>query len=66
VGFQPRLIDAIEELLRREADAGWLDLPAVVRLIESYTYWDLIRTGTARRVARRADPEDAPALSQHP
>jgi hypothetical protein len=27
-GFQPRLIGAIEELLRREADAGWLDLAA--------------------------------------
>ena len=49
-GFQPRLIDAVHELLREEADAGRLALPAdlrevayvLVRVIESYTYLDLI------------------------
>jgi AcrR family transcriptional regulator len=49
-GFQPRLIDAVHDLLREEADAGRLDLPAdlrevayvLVRVIESYTYLDLI------------------------
>jgi AcrR family transcriptional regulator len=48
--FQPRLIRAIEGLLNEEADAGRLDLPVdlhdlayvIVRLIESYTYLDLI------------------------
>jgi AcrR family transcriptional regulator len=48
--FQPRLIEAIENLLTEEADAGRLDLPVdlhelayiIVRLIESYTYLDLI------------------------
>lgn len=48
--FQPRLIGAIENLLAEEADAGRLDLPVglhelayiIVRLIESYTYLDLI------------------------
>jgi AcrR family transcriptional regulator len=56
--FQPRLIAAIEALLERER----LDLPVdlhelafvVVRLIESYTYLDLI-TGE-RPDARRAEP----------
>jgi AcrR family transcriptional regulator len=56
-GFQPRLIRAIEELLDEEAEAGELTLPVdlhelayvIVRLIESYTYLDLI-TG---------DPPDA-------
>jgi AcrR family transcriptional regulator len=60
--FQPRLIAAIEALLRREAGLGALDLPAdlhevayvIVRLIESYTYLDLI-TGE-RPDARRAEP----------
>ena len=49
-GFQPRLIDAVHDLLREEADAGRLHLPAdlrevayvLVRVIESYTYLDLI------------------------
>jgi hypothetical protein len=49
-GFQPRLIDWIHGLLRQESDAGRLSLPAdlrevayvIVRLIESYTYLDLI------------------------
>jgi AcrR family transcriptional regulator len=58
--FQPRLIAAIETALRDEADH--LDLPVdlhelayvMVRLIESYTYLDLI-TGE-RPDARRADP----------
>jgi AcrR family transcriptional regulator len=61
-GFQPRLIDAMHELLLVEADAGALDLPAdlrevayvIVRLIESYTYLDLI-TGEEPD-ARRAEP----------
>jgi AcrR family transcriptional regulator len=49
-GFQPRLIEAVYELLREETDAGRLALPAdlgevayvLVRVIESYTYLDLI------------------------
>lgn len=60
--FQPRLIAWIETLLRAECDAGRLDVPAdlhevayvIVRLIESYTYLDLI-TGE-RPDARRAEP----------
>jgi hypothetical protein len=61
-GFQPRLIGWIEGLLRAEADEGHLDLPAdlhevayvIVRLIESYTYLDLI-TGEPPE-AQRAEP----------
>ena len=53
---------AIDDLLSEEADAGRLDLPVdlqevayvIVRLIESYTYLDLI-TGE-RPDARRAEP----------
>jgi AcrR family transcriptional regulator len=60
--FQPRLIAAIEQMLREESDAGRLDLPVdlhevayvIVRLIESYTYLDLI-TGE-QPDARRAEP----------
>ncbi len=60
--FQPRLVAAFEELLEREAAAGALDLPVemhelafvIVRLIESYTYLELI-TGE-RPDARRAEP----------
>ena len=60
--FQPRLIDAMEDILREESDAGRLDLPVelhevayvIVRLIESYTYLDLI-TGEEPD-ARRAEP----------
>jgi AcrR family transcriptional regulator len=60
--FQPRLISAIEDLLRAEAQSGALDVPVdlhelayvIVRLIESYTYLDLI-TGEPPD-ARRADP----------
>jgi len=60
--FQPRLIAAIEDLLDQEARAGRLDLPVdlhelayvIVRLIESYTYLDLI-TGE-RPDAARAEP----------
>lgn len=56
-GFQPRLIEAVERLLREEA----LDLPVdphelafvIVRLIESYTYLDLI-TGERADAARAA------------
>jgi len=61
-GFQPRLIQAIERLLEEEADAGKLALPVdleelayvIVRVIESYTYLDLI-TGEAPD-AGRAEP----------
>jgi AcrR family transcriptional regulator len=60
--FQPRLIATIQELLARETAAGRLDVPVdlhdlayvIVRLIESYTYLDLI-TGE-RPDARRAEP----------
>jgi AcrR family transcriptional regulator len=60
--FQPRLIAAIESALRDEAEADRLDLPVdlhelayvMVRLIESYTYLDLI-TGE-QPDARRAEP----------
>jgi AcrR family transcriptional regulator len=60
--FQPRLIEAIEAILREESGAGRIDLPVdlhelayvIVRLIESYTYLDLI-TGE-RPDARRAEP----------
>jgi AcrR family transcriptional regulator len=58
--FQPRLIAAVHQLLEEEAET--LDLPVdlnelayvVVRLIESYTYLDLI-TGEAPD-AKRAEP----------
>jgi hypothetical protein len=61
-GFQPRLIAAMRDLLEAERQRGALDLPAdlddvafvIVRLIESYTYLDLI-TGEAPD-ARRAEP----------
>ena len=61
-GFQPRLIGAMHDLLRAEAAAGTLDLPAdlgevayvIVRLIESYTYLDLITGETPD--AGRAEP----------
>lgn len=61
-GFQPRLIAAMHDLLAQEASAGRLDLPAdlnevayvIVRLIESYTYLDII-TGE-QPDARRAEP----------
>jgi AcrR family transcriptional regulator len=57
--FQPRLIAAIQQVLEEEADAGRLDLPVdlhelayvIVRLIESYTYLDLI-TGEQPDVGR--------------
>jgi AcrR family transcriptional regulator len=60
--FQPRLIAAIEDLLRQETASGAIDLPVdlhelayvIVRLIESYTYLDLI-TGE-RPDAQRAEP----------
>jgi AcrR family transcriptional regulator len=60
--FQPRLIAAIEALLDEESAAGRLDVPVdlhevayvIVRLVESYTYLDLI-TGE-RPDARRAEP----------
>jgi AcrR family transcriptional regulator len=61
-GYQARLIGWFEGLLREEAEAGRLDLPAdlhevayvIVRLIESYVYLDLI-TGESPQ-ARRAEP----------
>jgi AcrR family transcriptional regulator len=60
--FQPRLIGAVHALLEEEADAGRLTLPidlrelayVIVRLVESYTYLDLI-TGE-RPDAARAEP----------
>jgi AcrR family transcriptional regulator len=60
-GFQPRLIEAVERLLREEARTGALELPVdlhelayvIVRLIESYTYLDLI-TGEQPEAARAA------------
>jgi len=60
--FQPRLIQAIEDLLEEEAEAGRLALAVdlhelayvIVRVIESYTYLDLI-TGEAPD-AGRAEP----------
>ena len=60
--FQPRLIAAIEVMLAEESSAGHLDLPVelhevayvIVRLIESYTYLDLI-TGEQPDAAR-AEP----------
>jgi AcrR family transcriptional regulator len=61
-GYQVRLVDWHERLLRDEADAGRLALPAdlhevayvIVRLIESYVYLDLI-TGEPPE-PRRAEP----------
>jgi AcrR family transcriptional regulator len=61
-GYQVRLVGWHERLLRDEAGAGRLDLPAdlhevayvIVRLIESYVYLDLI-TGEPPE-ARRAEP----------
>ncbi len=61
-GFQPRLIEAIHELLADEHEVGELDLPVdlrelayvIVRLIESYTYLDLITGETPE--AKRAEP----------
>jgi AcrR family transcriptional regulator len=63
--FQPRLISAIERLLRDERDADQLDIPidlhdlayVIVRLIESYIYLDLItgedpETRTAEPILR--------------
>jgi AcrR family transcriptional regulator len=49
-GFQPRLLQAVEDLLRDETRAGRLDVPMdphelaylVVRLIESYTYLNVL------------------------
>ncbi len=60
--FQQRLIGAIQELLEAEQSASRLDLPVdlhelayvIVRLIESYTYLDLI-TGEQPE-AERAEP----------
>jgi AcrR family transcriptional regulator len=61
-GFQARLIGWHERVLREEAEAGRLELPAdlhevayvIVRLIESYVYLDLI-TGEHPE-PRRAEP----------
>jgi AcrR family transcriptional regulator len=61
-GFQPRLVAAVEDLLREEAARAGVALPAeprelagmVVRLIESWTYLDLV-TGEPLD-ARRAEP----------
>jgi hypothetical protein len=61
-GFQPRLIAAVRRLLDEESSNGELELAAdfdevayvIVRVIESYTYLDLI-TGE-QPDARRAEP----------
>jgi AcrR family transcriptional regulator len=58
-GFQPRLIEAVDELLREEVARGALDLPVdlhdvaytIVRIIESYVYLDRI-TGEEPDAAR--------------
>jgi AcrR family transcriptional regulator len=60
--FQPRLIRAVEQLLKAERDADRLDIPVdlqdlayvIVRLIESYIYLDLI-TGEDPQM-RTAEP----------
>jgi AcrR family transcriptional regulator len=60
--FQPRLIRAVEDVLREEAAGGGLEVPVdlhelayvLVRVLESYVYLDLI-TGEAPR-AERAEP----------
>jgi AcrR family transcriptional regulator len=70
--FQPRLIDAVHALLAEEADAGRLTLPidlrelayVIVRLVESYTYLDLI-TGEQPDAAR-AEPVLRMLLRQAP
>jgi AcrR family transcriptional regulator len=70
--FQPRLIQAIEALLEEEAHAGRLALPVdlhelayvIVRLIESYTYLQLI-TGD-QPDANRAEPILKMLLRAHP
>ncbi|MHB8340168.1 MAG: QsdR family transcriptional regulator [Mycobacteriales bacterium] len=61
-GYQPRLINKIEEMLRQESDAGSLRVPVdlhelafvLVRLVESYVYTDYI-TGE-RPDPKRAEP----------
>ena len=57
-GFQPRLIDWVEILLERERvelDADRREVAyVIVRVIESYTYLDLILG--ERPDARRAEP----------
>jgi AcrR family transcriptional regulator len=58
MGFQPRLIDWVDALLRRERVELGADVREVayviVRVIESYTYLDLILG--ERPEARRAEP----------
>jgi hypothetical protein len=52
-GFQPRLLDAVEDLLDEEARAGRLQVDIdghelsciVVRVIESYTYLNVLLGG---------------------
>ncbi|MCW2606853.1 MAG: TetR family transcriptional regulator [Frankiales bacterium] len=61
-GFQPRLLQAVEDLLGEEAAAGRLVVPMdphelafiVVRVIESYTYLDVLLGERAE--AARAEP----------
>ncbi len=64
--FQHRLIDTLQDLLEEEANASRLDLPVdlhelayvIVRVIESYIYFDLI-TGERpelERAAERVEP----------
>lgn len=61
-GFQPRLLAGVEALLREEAERGALDVAMdphelafiVVRVIESYTYLDVLLG--ERPAATRAEP----------
>jgi hypothetical protein len=70
-GFQPRLLGAVEDLLREEIAAGRLDVPmdphelayVVVRLIESYTYLDVLLGEQPE--ARRAEAALALLLGRH-
>ena len=64
--FQHRLIDALQDLLEEEANASRLDLPVdlhelayvIVRVIESYIYFDLItgEQSELERAAERVEP----------
>jgi hypothetical protein len=64
--FQHRLIDALKGLLEEEANASRLDLPVdlhelayvIVRVIESYVYFDLItgEQSELERAAERVEP----------
>jgi AcrR family transcriptional regulator len=71
-GFQPRLLAAVEDLLREETAAGRLDVPmdsrelayVVVRLIESYTYLNVLMGEEPE--AERAEAALALLLARRP